>query len=98
MNCTNKCNASVTAGRARTPCAPRRAEDCPPYLFPPSLTQYLFGLLAFAIRFFCLLVFFRFFRLLRFVVFFRLGGARLLFGTGAGLGGFRGGGFIGAGG
>ena len=21
-------------GRARTPCAPRRAEDCPPYLFP----------------------------------------------------------------
>jgi len=27
------CNASVTAGRARTPCAPRQAEDCPPCLF-----------------------------------------------------------------
>ena len=24
--------ASVWGGRARTPCAPRRAEDCPPYL------------------------------------------------------------------
>ena len=29
-----QCNASVVGGRARTPCAPRRAEDCPPYLFP----------------------------------------------------------------
>ena len=27
-------NASVMGGRARTPCAPRRAGDCPPYLFP----------------------------------------------------------------
>ena len=27
-------------GRARTPCAPRRAEDCPPYLSPPSLTHH----------------------------------------------------------
>jgi hypothetical protein len=24
----------VLVGRARTPCAPRRAEDCPPCLFP----------------------------------------------------------------
>ena len=27
-------NALVMGGRARTPCAPRRAGDCPPYLFP----------------------------------------------------------------
>jgi len=26
-------DASVMDGRARTPCAPRRAAECPPYLF-----------------------------------------------------------------
>ena len=26
-------DASILTGRARTPCAPRRAEDCPPYQF-----------------------------------------------------------------
>ena len=31
-------NASVLGGRARTPCAPRRAGDCPPYLAQPALT------------------------------------------------------------
>jgi len=39
-------NASVMGGRARTPCAPRRAEDCPPRLFPrrhrPITAQSIF--------------------------------------------------------
>jgi predicted aspartyl protease len=34
-------NASVFGGRARTPCAPRRAAECPPYLpSNTSLTHY----------------------------------------------------------
>ncbi len=34
-------NASVLVGRARTPCAPWRAAECPPYLrSAPSLTHY----------------------------------------------------------
>jgi len=40
-NPENACRASVLAGRARTSCAPRRPEDCPPCLFPPpSLTRH----------------------------------------------------------
>ncbi len=36
-----KCNASVSAGRARTPCAPWRPTECPPCLqFLRSLTGY----------------------------------------------------------
>ena len=34
-------NASALDGRARTPCAPRRAGDCPPYLARPAMTHLL---------------------------------------------------------
>ena len=33
-------HASVLDGRARTPCAPRQAVDCPPYLAQARLTHY----------------------------------------------------------